>query len=385
MLPAAWRTLLAELFAPLLFTAYVAWATVWIAVVGRYADSDPTRAWAMRAALLLFLAGFIAGTVFGSRLDARRFAASCALMAASAFAVLGNGASGAAPILLVLLAAVLAARSSTRTLVLCLVAINACVFALMLWHWQQPWRSSLFALAAFGSFQVFAALVMRYAVSNETLATELRALNADLLATRSLLEESARGEERLKLSRELHDVAGHSLTALKLNLGALLRDPRQPDPDRLRLCAGLADELLQSLRAVVQQMRLHEGVDLRLALQRIAAPFPRPRVHLDLDEDLRVDGVERAEALLRTVQEGLTNAVRHAGAQNVWVALRREADLLHLQLHDDGRVQWPLAPGNGLTGMRERLCALGGELRLARGDAGGLTLEARLPVAERAA
>ena len=380
-MPFPWRTLLTELFTPLLLAAYVAWATVWVAVVGRYADTAPATAWGLRVALLLFLAGFIRCTAFGDRLDQRGFFAACALMAMSAFAVLAAGPSGAAPILLVLLAAVLAVGCSTRALTLCLVALNLSLFALMLWRWEQTWRASLFSLAAFGSFQLFAALVMRYAVSNEKLANELRTLNADLLATRSLLAESARGEERLKLSRELHDVAGHSLTALKLNLGALLRDPRQPDPERLRLCAGLADDLLQNLRGVVQQMRLHEGVDLRLALQRIAAPFPRPKVHLDVDEAARVDGVERAEALLRTVQEGLTNAARHAGAQNVWITLQREADALHLQLHDDGRVHWPLAPGNGLTGMRERLGALGGELQLARGDGGGLRLDARLPIA----
>src|SRR3546814_21174463 len=89
---------------------------------------------------------------------------------------------------------------------------------------------------------------MRYAAQAQAMSEELRAVNADLLATRELLAESARDNERLRLSRELHDIAGHKLTALKINLAALAREARD-EAERVRLCARLAAGLLEIGRA----------------------------------------------------------------------------------------------------------------------------------------
>ena len=83
--------------------------------------------------------------------------------------------------------------------------------------------------------------------------------------------------------------------------------------------------------------------------------------------------------MLRAVQEGLTNAVRHSHAQNLWVVLRREAGALRLDIRDDGRGAGDLHAGNGLSGMRERLEAVGGGLDIRRTDTGGVHLEAWLP------
>ena len=202
---------------------------------------------------------------------------------------------------------------------------------------------------------------------------------AELLTSRTLLAASARDGERLRLSRELHDVAGHSLTALKLNLRALAQDNRQPDPERVRLCAGLADELLDSLRAVVRQMREDEAPDLGEAIARLGIPYPRPKLRLQIPPDLAVRGRERIEALLRAVQEALTNAARHGPARELHVQIGSTPERLQLRIEDDGRLIEPLRPGGGLAGMRERFEALGGGLDCRRGAAGGLCIEAWLP------
>lgn len=188
-----------------------------------------------------------------------------------------------------------------------------------------------------------------------------------------------RDQERLRLSRELHDVAGHSLTALKLNLAALVRDPHQPNPARVALCAGLADDLLQNLRGVVAQMRCVDGVDPQGAIERLAAPFPRPALHVEIAADAQLDDIERAEVILRTVQEGLTNAARHSNASNLWVVLQRDGNRLRLELHDDGRGTARSTPGIGLSGMRERLQAVGGGLDIGHAHGQGLRLHAWLP------
>ena len=249
------------------------------------------------------------------------------------------------------------------------------IIAAEVWNLSGAWR----ILIAYVAFQLFAVLTAWYARRAQEAAGQLRETNAHLLATRSLLEESARDHERLRLARELHDVAGHKLTALKLNLTALQREGGGvPSVDS---AAQLATELLADIRGVVAQMRQHDGLDIRAALTQLAAHLPAPpHIHLVIREDARVSSVAQAELLLRVVQEALTNVMRHSGARNVWVELTRESTQLHLRVHDDGRVVLPLREGFGLAGMRERLAQLSGRLDLSRAAQGGLALDVQLPL-----
>ena len=83
--------------------------------------------------------------------------------------------------------------------------------------------------------------------------------------------------------------------------------------------------------------------------------------------------------MLRTVQEALTNAARHGHAATLDVRLRRDGTWLWVEIEDDGRASLPLREGHGLTGMRERIDARGGRLRIARGSRGGVRIEAGVP------
>lgn len=376
------RQLLDAFFSPLQLAGYLAWFTVWLSnwqAFGRYPEWS---IW-LHASMLLFLVLFAGETALRERFGRAGFALSVTAMALIGLLTAALAPFGASPILLVLVGAVLAtgldgARLATALGLLCLA------FAvLVLTVWPGPLTGRSISFLAYCSFVGFAALVTRMAVRAEALAERLTEANSELIATRSLLAEGARESERLSLSRELHDVAGHTLTALKLNLAALARDARQPEPDRVALCARLADELLQNLRAVVRQQRRHEGLAIAESLARLAEPFPRPRLRLDVEPGLRIAGLERAEAVLRLVQEGLTNAARHSSARWLDVALHREGDLLCLRLEDDGRLAALPRPGNGVKGMRERLEALDGSLQIDRGPGGGLRLIARLPAGER--
>ncbi len=233
-------------------------------------------------------------------------------------------------------------------------------------------------LPIFG-FQAFAALTAHYAVSAERSRDTLLKLNAELLATRALLDESARGEERLRLSRELHDVAGHSLTALKLNLGAALRDPQLAAREDLRISSQLADELLAQIRQVVSALRMHDGLDLRVALEALVQTLPAARIELQIEDQLRVDDLDQAETLLRCTQEAITNALRHGGATNIRISLQRRAGSIELHVENDGRRPNTIIVGHGLTGMRERLNALGGNLEIDVASARGFHILARIP------
>jgi signal transduction histidine kinase len=94
---------------------------------------------------------------------------------------------------------------------------------------------------------------------------------------------------------------------------------------------------------------------------------------------VRVTDPAVAETVLRLAQEALTNAARHAGAEQVWLRIDSGDGGLHIHIHDDGQCGAAIREGNGMAGMRERLAALGGSLAVDRTAQGGLRLQARLP------
>ncbi|WP_368562989.1 sensor histidine kinase [Pseudoxanthomonas sp. UTMC 1351] len=228
-------------------------------------------------------------------------------------------------------------------------------------------------------FQALAALCVYYAVTAERSRDLLARVNADLLATRALLSDSARGAERLRVARELHDVAGHKLTAMKLNLRALAADPALAGHPEVKVAEQLSTELLDDIRNVVQALRDSRGLDLEMALRALAAPLPRPRLQLDIDPYLCIVDPTLAETLLRVVQEALTNAAKHAHADTLWVQLSAQENGVVLKIEDDGQLRGAVREGNGLCGMRERVAALGGDLLVRTRIQGGLQLQARFP------
>jgi signal transduction histidine kinase len=372
---------LKALLSPLNFAAYLAWAAIgWELLFARWTAPAWLAAPPATGLLALLHLGFMALFLLNTSGDWSKARARALVLAqlGLAFVLMLLARNSSLPILLILCVVQLVQVWSPRSALAMIIATNLAMYAVYAhaWQLQSPIISTLMHM----SFQGFAALTSWFAYSAGLARDELAAANADLLATRSLLAETARDSERLRLSRELHDVAGHKLTALKLNLSALARDPRFAGDEPVRLCARLADELLADIRGVVQQMRRDDGLDLGDALQALAAPFPRPRLQLQIAPAARVATVAQAEAVLRAVQESLTNAVRHSQAHNLWVVLGREGDQLKLDIRDDGRGHGEIAPGNGLTGMRERLEAVGGGLRVGRTDTGGVRLQAWLPV-----
>ena len=121
-----------------------------------------------------------------------------------------------------------------------------------------------------------------------------------------------------------------------------------------------------------------EGIDLARALAALAAPFRKPRIELEIDPALRVDSLALAQTIVRIVQEGITNAVRHADASVVHVQLRRHGTHLQLDIRDDGRGSARPREGHGLIGMRERVDDHGGSLSIDPSGV-GFALQIRLP------
>ncbi len=253
----------------------------------------------------------------------------------------------------------------------------------------QGWRDGLVILSAFLGFQLFAVYAVHAAGSERRARLALAAVNQELRDTRARLAETSRASERLRIARDLHDVMGHHLTALSLNLEAARHADGDAADRHVETAHGLTRRLLADVRQVVGRLRREEGgaagtqeVDLADALDALGVGIDRPRLHVAVEPDLRrIDDPERAAAVVRSAQEMITNAVRHSGADNLWISLDRRDGGIRLVGRDDGEGAGDpeVEHGNGLRGMGERLERLGGRLTVTSRPREGFEVKAWLP------
>jgi signal transduction histidine kinase len=212
----------------------------------------------------------------------------------------------------------------------------------------------------------------------EALAREAAA-HAELRAVNEILADSSRIAERLRISRELHDLLGHHLTALSLNLEAALHRTEGEARGHVQTAQSLAKELLTDVRELAAAMQARQGVDLAPALRSLVAELPRPNVHLEIEQGIRIDDPERAHIVVRCTQEIVTNAARHSAAENLWITIAREGESVRISARDDGRGAAGAPAGFGLRSMRDRVEGAGGELRVGGRPGFGFEVVALLP------
>ncbi len=266
------------------------------------------------------------------------------------------------------------------------VVLAAMLFAL--WIMFMPQGTALLGAIQFLitlGLTLFTFLASLLAQRQVQARNELRRVNSELLATQSLLADNTRVAERVRIARELHDLVGHHLTALTLNLEVATHLTEGKARRHVEQAASVARLLLSDVREVVSDMRGTEGVDLRRAMRMLAEGVPEPVIHLDIPDELALADPRRAQVLLRCAQEVITNTVRHASASNLWIRLDRTEDGLALVARDDGRGVGHISPGNGLKGMNERLREIGGRLELLSEPGDGFRIRASMPPLEVAA
>ena len=201
---------------------------------------------------------------------------------------------------------------------------------------------------------------------------------------------SVREEERARISREVHDELGQSLTAVKMDLAWLAgRLPRGNAEmlKRIRSTVQLADSIIQSIRRISTELR-PPVLDLGLAaavewqVQEFQARSGVPcKVRLLIREVVTSNA---STAMFRIFQETLTNVARHANATRVEVVLQKQPDRLALLIHDNGRgfdqADPSLSNSLGLLGMRERAAILGGQVKISSAAGKGTTVTAWIPL-----
>src|SRR5215472_17863678 len=234
-------------------------------------------------------------------------------------------------------------------------------------------------------FQVFTVLMSQAAAREALAKNELAKLNAELRATQQLLVDSSQVAERLRIARELHDLVGHHLTGLSLNLEVASHLTEGKAQEHIQTAQSVTKLLLQDVREVVSTLRGDDSFDLGRAIHTLTRDIPKPRIHLDVPEDLGIYDPVRAETILRCVQEIITNAVRHSGAQNLWIESMKTEEGVEVRARDDGKGAKQLRAGNGLTGMRERVEQVGGHLEIESTPNTGFRLRVRIPTAASSA
>lgn len=205
-------------------------------------------------------------------------------------------------------------------------------------------------------------------MSNIRLTNELR-------QTRQELADAAVVTERERIGRDLHDILGHSLTAIAVKAGLARRMVERQSGDAVREMAeveSLAREALADVRATASRYReVSVGAEVAVAAMVLRAAGITPQVPVAVDE---VDPSAR-ELFGFVVREATTNVIRHSGAKVCTITLGVD----WVEIHDDGAGADPVDPatgGSGLSGLRQRVRESGGRLDAGNAPDGGFTVRA---------
>jgi signal transduction histidine kinase len=260
----------------------------------------------------------------------------------------------------------------------------------------RHWALAVSDVAGFAAAVLIAGL---YVNTRRAYLAELRDRAGRLERERDQSIALAAAEERARIAREMHDSVAHHLTVIvALSDGALRAVTRAPADaaDAIRDVAGTARQALAETRRLLGVLRADSGQDLRKPLPGLADLDDLLRrvrsTGLPVRYELSGTGADLPAAMqlavFRLIQEALTNTMKHAGPDaSAAVRLQLTPTQVRVDVEDDGscRGAGPGAVGGGLTGMRERISAFGGEVDFGPRDPRGWRVTARLDVDPAAA
>jgi signal transduction histidine kinase len=236
-------------------------------------------------------------------------------------------------------------------------------------------------------------VLVSFATSAASAVVTARSLTLEQLRAR----EAATEDERRRWARELHDETLQGMGALRVALSAARRSE---DSERWRSAINDAveqiDEEIAALRGIIADVRPASLDELgaQAALEALADRTRAAGIEVDLTVDLDWEAgrqptrhePELETAVYRIVQEAITNARKHSGADAIAVSVRDEDDSVTIVVRDDGHGFDPTSrsDGFGLVGMRERVESLGGGLAVDSAPGRGTTVSVRMPVKRRA-
>ena len=259
--------------------------------------------------------------------------------------------------------------------------------------WTLRWRFLVPVLFALGAFMVVSGALLGYDWADLGFLSFLTvALGFTMLAFRRLIAtvielRTARAEvaqlaisdERLRISRDVHDILGHSLSVITLK-AQVARRLMHSDPDAAAEAIGdvksVARKSLAEVRSMVTGYRQRSLAD---ELQGARDVLDAAGIELAVTRDTAVPPAPVDSLLAWTVREGVTNVLRHSRAHHCEVSLEADNGGFTVAIVDDGVGGVANAGGSGLHGLRERVGAAGGHLEAGPGDGGGFRLQAYVP------
>jgi signal transduction histidine kinase len=242
-------------------------------------------------------------------------------------------------------------------------------------------------------------LLGRFVGDRRVYAVKLEQRSAELEQAREELARRAVAEERLRLARELHDVVAHSISVIAVQSGVGAHVANTQPKEAAKALAAIeatsraALTELRRLLGVLRQEGEPQGslapvpglADLDSLLAEVAKAGLAVRLRVEGTPSPLPAGVDLSA--YRIVQEALTNVVKHAGPARAQVTIRYSDRDVTVEVTDDGRGaaaptgDGPVATGHGLIGMRERVAAFGGDLKVGSELGNGFRVAARLPFA----
>ena len=243
----------------------------------------------------------------------------------------------------------------------------------LVYHFYWGYDSALLNAFLFWTFNLFALTMVNASIKERDARLMAEDSNRQLRATQSLLNQAVKQGERVRIARNIHDLLGHHLTALTINLQVASRKTNKDDTElkaSIDHCHQLAKLLLSDVREAVSDIRDKGKIDLAASLNSMISMLPNLDVQLDIDEQIQLTNIEVADAIIKCVQETITNTLKHARAKHISIKLSHQdspntdlpQSIIHIEMSNDGLIPSKIKDGNGLTGMRERVAALKGSI-----------------------
>jgi signal transduction histidine kinase len=218
----------------------------------------------------------------------------------------------------------------------------------------------------FWTFNIFALVMVSTSLREKEARLQAELSTRELKSTQVLLNEAVKQGERVRIARNIHDLLGHHLTALTINLQVASRKSEGEVKDSIDQCHQLAKLLLSDVREAVSDIRDKSKLDLDASIRSMLEKLPNLSLTLDIDEQIQIDDIQVADTIIKAVQETITNTLKHAHGSNISLKISytnpepSENKQLQIDISNDGKMPVALALGHGLMGITERVKALAG-------------------------
>jgi signal transduction histidine kinase len=272
--------------------------------------------------------------------------------------------------------------------------------------YQYHWGFSGMVVSAllFWTFNLFALVMVTTAIKEKKTRENAETINRELVSTQHLLSQAAEQAERVRIARNIHDLLGHHLTALTINLQVAGRQveqlsvnhaevaQKQKIQDSIEQCHSLSKLLLSDVREAVSDIRDKSSIRLESAIKAISDRLPSIDITVDYPDNIAIEDVTLADVLIKCIQESFTNSLKHSKATEVNVSFLQESNKVQVAIQDNGNQAHisknkaqrksqenadslnNIKRGNGLTGIEERLALVDGKAEFKRNEKGFLTM-----------